>query len=219
MFNARFTGLLCEFVRISPILLLSGGCYIYRMVPCKKVLLGVFMIAHIVNAQGVFTNETTTALQKVIQDYPNGFRNITGAMLSSNPEGIDYLSTVEVPGGQNATVSTYTGSNKYLYSWKCTLFTGEEFSEASLKYQELFSHIRNSIIKVEGGKPFILTGKLEFPSSSKKNTTSIFQPFSAGGYMSQLKVQLTLQHVVTEWIIILSVYDTDATSTEGSLVR
>ena len=179
----------------------------------------LFMTAHMVYAQGVFTNETTTALEKVIQDYPNRFRNITGPMLSSNPEGMDYQSTIEVPGALSATITTYITSNRFLYSWKCTLFTGEEFTEASLKYQELFNQIRNAIIKVEGGKPFILTGKFEAPSSSRKNTTSIFRPFSAGSQVNQLKVQLTLQHAVSEWVIVLSVYDSEEANVDRSLVR
>ena len=210
---------MCEIVRISPLLLLYCGYYIYRMVPYRKVLLVLCITTHTVCAQGVFTNETTTALQKVIQDYPNRFRNITGVMLSSNPEGIDYQSTVEVQGAMNATISTYTVSNRFLYSWKCTLYTAEEFADASLKYQELFNQIRNTIIKVEGGKPFILTGKFESPSSYRKNTTSVFQPFSATGQMNQLKVQLTLQHAVTEWTIVLSVYDAEGTNVDHSLVR
>ncbi|HUR11825.1 MAG TPA: hypothetical protein VM012_10675 [Flavitalea sp.] len=189
------------------------------MVRYQKVLILFSLTVHLSYSQGVFTNETTAALQKVIQDYPNRFRNIRGALLTTYPETTDYQSIVEIPGAVNAVISQYHASNSERYSWKSTLYNAEEFTDAVQKYNDLFNQIRNTIIKVEGEKPFILNGKYETPTASRKTTTSVFYPFSAGAPLQQLKVELTLQHSVTEWKIVLSVYDNDASTREPQLTR
>jgi hypothetical protein len=48
----------------------------------KNVSLLILMFACLnSSAQGVFTNQTNAAIEKVIQDYPNQFKNITGPLL------------------------------------------------------------------------------------------------------------------------------------------
>ena len=173
----------------------------------QKVLILLLLAIPSVRGQGVFSNETTVALQKVIQDYPNRFQNIRGPVITSYPDATDYQSNVEIPGAMNAIISHYRSTGKELYSWKSVVFKSESFEDASRQYQELFNQIRNSIIKVEGEKPFILIGTLEKPVASRKSTSTQFQLYSAATVMQQLKVMLTLEHAVTEWTIQLSVYD------------
>ncbi len=173
----------------------------------QKVLILLLLAIQSVRGQGVFSNQTTVALQKVIQDYPNRFQNIRGPVITSYPETTDYQSNVEIPGAVNAVISQYRASNKEVYSWKSTVFVSENFEDASTQYKELFNQIRNTIIKVEGEKPFILIGTLEKPLASRKSTNTRFQLYSAASVMQQLNVVLTLEHAVTEWQIRLSVYD------------
>ena len=173
----------------------------------QKVLILLLLTLQSVRGQGVFSNETTIALQKVIQDYPNRFENIRGAVITSYPEATDYQSTVEIPGAVNAVISHYRSSNKELFSWKSTVFASDDFEDANRQYKELFNQIRNTIIKVEGEKPFILIGTLEKPLESRRSTSTQFQLYSAATVMQQLKVILTLEHTVTEWKIQLSVFD------------
>ena len=173
----------------------------------QKVLILLLLAIQPVRGQGVFSNETTVALQKVIQDYPNRFQNIRGQVITSFPETTDYQSNVEIPGAINSVISHYRASNKEVYSWKSTVFVSESFDVASKQYTDLFNQIRNTIIRVDGEKPFILIGTLEKPSSSRKLTSTRFQLYSAASVMQQLNVMLTLEHAVTEWNIKLTVYD------------
>ena len=173
----------------------------------QKVLILLLLTVQSMQGQGVFSNETTVALQKVIQDYPNRFENIRGAVITSYPEATDYQSTVEIPGAVNAVISHYRASNKELYSWKSTVFVSESFDDANRQYKELFNQIRNTIITVEGEKPFILLGTMEKASDSRRSTSTQFQLYSAASVMQQLKVVLTLEHTITEWKIQLAVYD------------
>jgi hypothetical protein len=173
----------------------------------QNLLILLLLAIQSIRGQGVFSNETTVALQKVIQDYPNRFENIRGAVITSYPEATDYQSTVEIPGAVNAVISHYKASNKELYSWKSTVFVSESFEDASRQYTELFNQIRNTIIKIEGEKPFILIGTLQKPMESRRSTSTQFQLYSAASVMQQLKVVLTVEHAITEWRIQLSVYD------------
>jgi hypothetical protein len=170
------------------------------------VCLGFSTISH---AQGVFANKTNAALEKVIQDYPNRFRNIKGEVIVENPQTTEYQSTVEIPGSSSCMVTRYSSKKNDVYSWTCVVFEGEDFTLVKNKYKELFGQIKNTIIKIEGQKPFILNGQYEMPTEAKKFTTVIFELLPAVGEMKKLKVDLTLQYQMAGWKISLSVYDRD----------
>lgn len=173
--------------------------------------LTVFLLLTIPNtvfAQGAFTNHTHSALQKVINDYPNNFRNIKGNLINEDPQSTDYSSTVQIPGSINTVITRYNASeNKEIYSWKCLLLESEDFEVVSQKYKDLFNQIKNSIIKIDGEKPFILNGTYEVPTEEKRFATSAFYLLPATGDMKKLKVELSLQYYVTEWKVALLVYD------------
>jgi hypothetical protein len=111
---------------------------------------------------------------------------------------------VEVPGAINCVVTQF-GTRKDAYTWKCDLYEGKDFNRAKDKFNEIYSQIHNTIIKVEGEKPVILNGKYEVPGGDKK-FTSIFFHLLPAGVMEKLKVELTLQNTASDWKITLSVY-------------
>ena len=158
-------------------------------------------------SQGVFTNDVNAALQKVIQDYPNHFINIKGAQVTGSPRTGQYYSTVEVPGSVNCVLTRYAATKKEIYSWNCVILESQKFTEAKNKFIELYNQIRNSIVKIEGEKPFILNGKYEMPTDDKKLTSVVFQLLPATGQMQKLKVELTLQQTNDDWTLALAVYD------------
>jgi hypothetical protein len=158
-------------------------------------------------SQGVFTNDVNSALQKVIQDYPNHFVNLKGAAVVGNVRAVQYHSTVEVPGSVNSVLTRHNAAQKEAYSWKCVMLESETFGDAKNRYIELYNQIRNTIVKMEGEKPFILNGKYETPTDDRKFTSVIFQLLPATGQMQNLKVDLTLQQTTQSWTITLAVYD------------
>ncbi len=159
-------------------------------------------------AQGVFTNQTNTALQKVIGDYPNKFDNIKGQLISKDPQTTDYQSKVQIPGAGNAVVTRYSSSEeREIYSWKCVITESEEFEVIKKKYNDLYNQIRNTIVKVEGEKPLILNGNYESPTEEKRFVTSSFNLVPSVGKMGRIKVELALEFFITEWKISLLVFD------------
>ena len=167
----------------------------------------VFTFSLATLSQGVFTNDVNAALQKVIQDYPNNFANLKGAQVSGNPSTRQYHSIVEVPGSLNCILTQYRASKKEYYSWKCIILESAKFEQARNKFTELYNQIGNTIVKIDGEKPFILNGKYETPSDEKKFTSVIFQLLPATAEMQKLKVELSLQHDASDWKVSLTVYD------------
>lgn len=167
-------------------------------------------------SQGVFTNDVNVALQKVIQDYPNHFNNLKGARVAGYPRAVQYHSIVKVPGSLNCVLTQYNATKKEIYTWQCVMLESEKFGAAKNKFIELYNQIRNSIVKIEGEKPFILNGKYEPPSDEKKFTTIIFQLLPSTGDMQKLKVELTLQHYINNWKVTIGVYDDERRNDEQS---
>lgn len=176
----------------------------------KSLALAVMLyLPSLTFAQGVFTNQASAALQKVIGDYPNHFKNIQGDPVNTEAQSTDYASKVLMPGALSAVVTRYssTGDKSNIFSWKCVLSQSEDFGTIAGKYRELYNQLKNSIIKVEGQKPFILNGVYEAPTEEKKFTTTDFYLLPSTGNMKKLKVELTLEYYVTEWEMAILVYD------------
>ena len=175
------------------------------------LVIGIACTIH-AHAQGVFTNDVNSALQKVIQDYPNQFVNLKGAQLAGNLQAVQYHSTVVVPGSVKC-VLTKSG-RKDNYSWKCIMLESEKFHDGKEKFNELYSQIKNTIVKMQGEKPFILNGKYEAPSDDRKFTSIVFQLLPSSGPMEKLKVELTLHHTINDWKVTLAVYDDERKNDE-----
>lgn len=158
-------------------------------------------------AQGAFSNNTSAGLEKVIQDYPNRFTNIKGDVIVQNPQTTEYKCNVQLPGASSCIVTRYSAASNDVYSWGCTLIRTGDFNTAKNKFREIFSQIKNSIIKIQGEKPFILNGQYEAPSEEKKFTSVIFDLLPSVGEMKKVKVDLSIQYEIIEWKVSLSVYD------------
>src|SRR5689334_8379267 len=171
-------------------------------------LLLLTMPFYVAAQQSAFTNQTHTTLQKVINDYPNHFRNIKGDVLVENPQTTDYSSKVQIPGAVNTVITRYSSEDSTeVYSWKCVLLESDNFQTVSKKYKEIYNQVKNSITKLDGNKPFILNGTYTDPTEEKRFTASPFSLVPASGELKKLKVELTLEYLVTDWTVSLLVYD------------
>jgi hypothetical protein len=169
-------------------------------------------------AQSAFSNNTSAGLEKVIQDYPNRFKNIKGEVIVENPQTTEYKSTIQIPGSSSCIVTRYSAAKNDVYSWGCILIKTEDFNAAKNKFREIYGQIKNSIIKIQGEKPFILNGQYESPNEEKKFTTIIFEMLPAVGDMKRVKIDLSLQYEINGWKVSLSVYDRDLNEEEQKTV-
>lgn len=174
----------------------------------RKIALNAFIVflSTLAGAQGVFTNETHSILQQVIRDYPAGFSQIRGKLLSKS-EGATYYSTLSIPGSLNAVIKQY-GSE--FYCWQNDLYSSSHFELAKIRYKEVYDNLKNSIVKIEGQQPFILSGNYQAPEEDKKRNTVVYRPIPASAAITRLSVMLCLHYKGKEWVVTLSVLDTDS---------
>ncbi|HVU85033.1 MAG TPA: hypothetical protein VHC50_09335 [Puia sp.] len=177
----------------------------------KSLLLTCFLMlnaAWLFSQGDVFSNKTNQALEKVIRDYPNRFHNIKGEMISQQANTAEYKSVVLVPGASSCILTKSTSSNDF-FSWSCTALNSRDFQAARAKFKEVYEQIENSIIKVDGQKPFILSGQYRTPTELRNFNSIIFELLPAVGDMKSLKVELSLEKSMAIWKVKLNVYDGD----------
>lgn len=168
-----------------------------------QVLLLLLVTTLTTSAQGVFNNQTNAALQRVIEDYPNRFKNIKGDLLQEYSGYADYHSKVQIPGALNCVISQVSLPEP-ITNWTCSLFVSPDYEKARQKFQELFEQISNSIIRIKGQRPFILNGSYTAPEQDSKFTSIRFYFTPAPESVQNLRVEIMLRYR-DDWEVLLSV--------------
>jgi hypothetical protein len=177
---------------------------ITNLLTMAPVLLSVTL-----SAQGVFSNNTQSILEKVIRDYPNHFYNIKGEMIGQAVQATRYKSTIQLPGSSSSIITLYSASHNEGAGWTCNILEAGNFSQAKTKFAEIYGQLSNSIITTGGQKTFILSGQYEEPVEEKKCTRVLFSLLPGVGDMKKLKVDLCLKEEGKGWNISLTVEDLD----------
>lgn len=166
-------------------------------------ILGLIMMSASFS-QGAFSNQTNIALERVINDYRYNYNNIRGELLIRHSGSANFASKVDIPGSLQCIITQY-GDNQDTYSWSSMLVETTEFHLAKSQFAQLYNQIKNTIIKVEGEKPFILNGKYEEPLEVSTQPPVVFKLLPASGKFQQLVVELKMQSSENGWRILLSV--------------
>jgi hypothetical protein len=161
------------------------------------------------SAQGVFSNKTQVILEKVIQDYPNRFRNIKGELIGQALQTARYKSTIQIPGATSSTVTLVTASGNEGYNWNCTVLEATDFAAAKTRFTQIYKELSNSIVTTAEQKTYILNGQYEAPVVDKKYTAVLFSLLPGVGDMKRLRVELTMHEEERGWVVALSVTDQD----------
>jgi hypothetical protein len=172
------------------------------------ILLLLSLAVHGSFGQDVFSNQTNNTLEKVIQQYPNQFRDIRGPLLSSQSGRTEYKSTIGIPGAIATTIVQSTPAHKNLVSWQSLVYSGAGFDQARKRFEELFSQIKNTIVRPES-RPVIIDGQYKDPTEEMGSTTINFDLLPATGPMQHLSIELTLKNQSGKWNVVLCVTDKD----------
>jgi hypothetical protein len=160
-----------------------------------------------IKAQDPFSNKTNMALEKVIKDYPNRFHNIKGELIIQRTQAAEYKSTIQVPGSTTCFITHNIANSNDSYSWTCVAFENRDFNQARIRFKEIYEQIENTIIKLDGEKPFIISGQYRTPVEERKSTVIVFDLLPAVGEMKKLKVELTIENLANTWKVALNVFD------------
>jgi hypothetical protein len=79
--------------------------------------------------------------------------------------------------------------------------------QARAKFKEVYDQIENTIIKVEGQKPFILNAQYRTPTELHNMNAITFELLPLTDEMKNLKVDLSLEKESNIWKVKLNVYE------------
>jgi hypothetical protein len=148
------------------------------------------------------------ALQQVVTDFPNQLQNITGGLLQENAESKNYSSKVSFPGTESCMVTQYNSKKNKNRSWQAVLPETENFATAKKQYRELFLQVKNWGIKLQGNDKAVKpNGSYDEPKEEKKFAGSLFRIHEAAGIYKDVKIEVSLQYLITGWQVGVYVYD------------
>ncbi len=151
-------------------------------------------------------NSLQTDIAKVISDYPNGFKNISGDQLIENPQTIEFASRVEIKDAIKCRVIKYSSNTKEIFSWEADILRTDDFEEASKKFRSCFSSLQHLSVDINGLNA-VFKGEYIKPSESIKFTTIVFDAGDKTPELENLKIALVLETEMLDWVIRIQVYE------------
>ena len=79
--------------------------------------------------------------------------------------------------------------------------------QARAKFKEVYDQIENTIIKIDGQKPFILNAQYLTPTELHTMNSISFEMLPLANEMKNLKVDLSLEKESNIWKVKISVYE------------
>jgi len=150
-------------------------------------------------------NSLQTDIAKVISDYPNGFKNISGEQLIENPQTTEFESRVEIKDAK-CRVIKYSSTTKKIFSWEAEMLKTEDFEEASKKFRSFYNSLQHLSVNINGANA-VFKGEYIKPSESIKFTTIVFDADDKNEELKSLKIALVLETDMLDWVIKIQVYE------------
>lgn len=147
-----------------------------------------------------------SSLANIVGHYPNQFKNLAGEVVTENPQSTDYRSVVTLKGAEECFVTKFSSKGKEVYSWQAVMLTTENFEEALKKFKSLYSSIQRLAVQINGMNA-VLSSEYVKPVEEKKFNSIIFTASDKDEKLKKLKVELTLQNDLLEWVIKVLVYE------------
>jgi len=147
-----------------------------------------------------------TDIAKVISDYPNGFRNISGEQVVENPQTIEFDCKVSVKDAVKCRVIKYSSNTKDIYSWEAEMLKTDDFEEVSKKFKAIYTSLQHLSVNINGTNT-VFKGEYIKPAEAIKFTTIIFDAGDKTSELKKLKVALLLETEMLDWVIKIQVYE------------
>ncbi|MES1218176.1 MAG: hypothetical protein ABUT20_21905 [Bacteroidota bacterium] len=185
--------------------------------PAKALVLFTIsvLLSNFLPAQNLLpVNGIGNDIKKVIEDYPNHFKNISGEIIVQNPQSTDYQCNFKVNGAEETTITHYSSKNDNVCSWQSLLLTTENFEKAKQKFKALFNQLNNLSVHTSTSSTFHLKGVYKIPDEGKTFTSILYSFVPPDDAIGKLKVELSLQYQLMEWKVRVLVYDKEREDNE-----
>ena len=167
------------------------------------VILSVFSLS----AQVILIkNPLQTDIAKVISDYPNGFKNISGEQIIDNPQSVEFECKSSVKDAVSCRVIKYSSNIKEIYSWEAEMLKTDDFEVVSKQFRSLYNSLQHLSVNINGINAVF---KAEFvkPTASIKFTSIVFDAGDKTPELKMLKMVLLLENDMLDWVIKIQVYE------------
>jgi hypothetical protein len=176
------------------------------MKPLTTSVLSFILFVSTLSAQIIpVKNPLQTDIARVLNDYPSGFKNISGEEMIQNPQTIEYESRITVKDAK-CRVIRYSANTKEIYSWEAEMLKTDDFEEASKKFRSLYNMLHNLSADINGTTA-VFAGEYIKPSEAIKFTNIVFNPTDKTPGLKNLKIALLLENEMLEWVVKIQVYE------------
>ena len=151
-------------------------------------------------------NALQTDLAKVLSDYPNGFKNIIGEQIIENPQSIEFECLLSVKDAIKCKLVKYSSNVKEIYSWEAEMTKTDDFEAAAKKFRTIYNSLQHLSVNINGST-VVFKGDYIKPSEAIKFTTIVLDPGEKTPELKKLKIGLTLEAEMLEWVIKIQVYE------------
>jgi hypothetical protein len=141
------------------------------------------------------------AMETILLDFPNNYRNIKGELILAQGEFEHYASTVNFPGAESCIIGEYHSVRDTTASVQALMFRDESFEKAAKHYKALFKQLKSSPIKVVDGSKLYLDGDMEEPAEELDFTVSTLKFGTLDTRYDEFKIELEMLYKMPEWVI------------------
>jgi hypothetical protein len=159
----------------------------------------------VVAAVPVHSQSFHGVIDSVLRDFPFNLRHITGDLELAQGEFENYASTVQLPGAEHCIITRWHSDEDTTASWQAQMATSEDFDEASKRYHDLYRQLQGCYLKLVDGSVFYLVGEWEPAREEAPFTTSTFRVQTGDERYREVKVEVELVYLVTEWKLQVNV--------------
>ena len=180
-----------------------------NLTPMKKTLFFAItlMVTQASYSQFKLTEKNpafSKAIESVLLEFPNNYRNITGPLIDAYAEFEHYASTVVFPGAESCIIGKYHSVRDTTASVQALMFRSENFEDAAKQYKALFRQLKSSEVKMVDGSNLYLNGQLEAPKEEADFIVSTLTFGTIDRRYKEFKVELEMLYKLDEWIINLN---------------
>ena len=151
-------------------------------------------------------NAFQTDIAKVLSDYPNGFKNILGDEISQNPQSLEFECLLTIKDAIKCRLVKYSSNVKDIYSWEADMIKTDDFETASNKFRAFYNSLQHLSVNINGTTA-VFKGDYIKPSEAIKFTTIVLDAGDKTPELKRLKLALTLEADMLEWVIRIQVYE------------
>ena len=151
-------------------------------------------------------NALQTDIAKVLSDYPNGFKNILGDEISQNPQSLEFECLLTIKDAIKCRLVKYSSNVKDIYSWEADMIKTDDFETASNKFRAFYNSLQHLSVNINGTTA-VFKGDYIKPSEAIKFTTIVLDAGDKTPELRRLKLALTLEADMLEWVIRIQVYE------------